>query len=208
MTASYQLYARPNAGSLAVQVALEQIGAPYELNWIGSSPADVERLRRVIPTGKIPALVLPDGTVLMESAAMLIHLAAAHPNFHLAPAPGSSEHALFLQWMVYLSANLYESVLRVYYPDRFSSRGQADAQAIGDQAKQDFVGHLRLICGRLSPYLLGERYSIADAYLYMLASWWPDDRAALHQALPALQRHASLVAALPAMVKAEADHAA
>jgi glutathione S-transferase len=207
MTASYQLYARPNAGSLAVQVALEQMGAPYELIWISSSAADVERLRRVIPTGKIPALVLPDGTVLMESAAILIHLAAASPAYHLAPTPGSSEHARFLQWMVYLSANLYESVLRVYYPDRYSTRGEADAAAVRDRAKQDFLDHLRLIAAHLSPYLLGERYSIADAYLYMLAAWWPDDRALVYGAMPALQRHATLVAALPAMVKAEADHA-
>jgi glutathione S-transferase len=75
----YRLYGRLGAGSLAPQMMLEEIGAPYELVWVSRAPAEVEQLRRVNPAGKIPVLVLPDGTPVSESAAILIHLTNAHP---------------------------------------------------------------------------------------------------------------------------------
>ena len=106
MTTTYKLYGRPGSGSHAVQVALEEIGARYERIWVGRDASDVARLRVVNPTGKVPALVLPDGTVMFESAAMLIHLALSHPQAALAPQPGTSRHAVFLQWMVFLSAKI------------------------------------------------------------------------------------------------------
>ena len=56
----YRLYGRPGSGSLAVQIALEEIGAPYERIWVGTGPAQVDEFRAVNPTGKVPALVLPD----------------------------------------------------------------------------------------------------------------------------------------------------
>src|SRR5271166_2815234 len=185
MSSPYLLFGRPGSGSLAVQVALEEIGAPYERIWVGQEPADLERFRQLNPTGKVPALVLPDGTLMFESAAILTHLALQNPRAGLAPEPGTSRHALFLQWMIFLSANLYEAVLRIYYSARFSSRGEADGDAIRQQGVTDFDAHAALIARSLGPYVLGAEYSIADVYLYMLASWHPD-RAALHSRLPLL----------------------
>lgn len=206
MNRQIKLYGRPGSGSLAVQVALEEIAVPYERIWVGQEPADVEQFRRLNPTGKVPALMLPDGTLMFESAAMLIHLALIHPEIKLAPPPGTARHALFLQWMVFLSANLYESVLRIYYSARYSSRGDADSDAIREQGMVDFLTHVELIGRNLHPYVLGAEYSIADAYLYMLAGWYPD-KAELHARLPAIGEHASLVLARPAVAKVEADHA-
>ncbi len=207
MATAYKLYGRSGSGSLAVQVALEAIGVPYECIWVSRETADVERLREVNPNGKVPVLMLPDGTVMFESSAMLIHLALVHPTVRLAPPPGTSRHALFLQWMAFLSANVYESVLRIYYSDRYSTRGEADAAAIHDQALADFCAHLEVICRGLAPYVLGSEYSIADVYLYMLAAWYPGEKTELYARLPALGRHAALLAARSDVAKAEADHA-
>jgi glutathione S-transferase len=96
---TYKLYGRQGAGSLAPQMLLEEIGAAYELIWISKAPADIEALRRISPAAKIPALLLPDGTVVSESAAILIHLTNAHPEAGLAPIAGGPAHAHFLQWM-------------------------------------------------------------------------------------------------------------
>jgi glutathione S-transferase len=207
MTMMYKLYGRPGSGSFAVQVALEEIGAPYERLWVGRETADVLEFRATNPTGKVPALVLPDGTVMFESAAMLIHLAQNHSRCALAPQPGTTRHAQFLQWMVYLSANVYEAALRMYYAARYSARGEADAAAIGEQGSTDFCAYVGLIGQGLDPYILGAEYSIADVYLYMLASWYPGEKAQLYARVPNLEAHAKLLSARPAIAKVESDHA-
>jgi glutathione S-transferase len=203
----YKLYGRPGTGSLVVQVALEEIGAPYERIWVGSEASDMARLRAMNPTGRVPVLVLPDGTVMFESAAMLIHLALSHPQSALAPHPGTGRHALFLQWMAFLSANVYEAALRIYYSDRYSSRGEADAEAIRQRGTDDFCTHLALVSQGLGPYVLGADYSIADAYLHMLASWYPGNKSELYARAPKLEAHAKLLSARPAVAKVGADHA-
>jgi len=207
MTAMYKLYGRPGSGSLAVQIALEEIGVSYERIWVGTDAADVARFRVTNPTGRVPALMLPDGTVIFESAAMLIHLTLAHAQSALAPQMGTTRHAVFLQWMVFLSANVYESVLRIYYPARFSTRGEVDIEAIRGQGTADFASYVGLISQGLSPYVLGGSYSIADVYLYMLASWYPGEKSELYRRLPKLEAHAKIVSARPAVAKVEADHA-
>jgi len=206
MSKSFTLYGRPSSGSFAVQVALEEIGAPYERIFFSQEPADVARLREINPTGKVPALTCPDGTLLFESAAILIHLALLYPGATVAPPPGTSRHGLFLQWMVFLSANLYDDVLRMYYSDRYSARGEADSDVIRQQGTADYLTHAALISQSLRPYVLGTEYSIADAYLYMLASWYPK-ASELQARLPALAAHTALVKQRPAIVKVEADNA-
>lgn len=206
MSSSYRLYSRKGAGSLAPQMLLEEVGAAYELVWIGKAPADIEAFRRVSPAAKIPVLVLPDGTVVCESAAILIHLTSAYPAAALAPVTGSSAHALFLQWMVFLSANAYEAALRYFYSERYSAAGEAAAAQIKSQALADWTRHLQAVHAALSPYVLGTQASAADHYLYMLASWYPPDDPALASQLPKLRQHAELMRRRPATQKAERDH--
>src|SRR6266576_2545978 len=200
---TYKLYGRSNSGSLAAQIVLEEIGATYEMIWVGRTPADVEVLREVNPMGKVPALALPDGTAVFESAAILIHLTLAHPAADLAPVAGSPAHARFLQWMLFLSSNVYEAALRISYPERYSTAGTAAADQIKAQALQDYARQLELIHGALSPYVLGEKLSAADPYLHMLAGWYPDDAGALGSRLPKLAQHAALLRRRPATRKAE-----
>ncbi|HWS70445.1 MAG TPA: glutathione S-transferase family protein [Steroidobacteraceae bacterium] len=202
----YRLYGRQGSGSLAVQVALEEIGVPFERIWIAKEPQAIARFREINPTGKVPALALPDGTLMFESAAILVHLSLVYPEAGLAPPPGTSEHALFLQWMTFMSANAYEAVLRMYYSDRFSTRGALDAEPIREQGTRDFLAHLELLSRSLKPYVLGARYSIADVYLYMLASWYPGGKDELFARLPPLGLHARALSLRPEVSKVEADH--
>jgi glutathione S-transferase len=202
----YKLYGRKNAGSLAPQIALEEAGARYELLWVNKNPQELEAFRRVNPLGKIPVLVLPDGTVISESAAILIHLTDLYPTAGLAPPRATTAHARFLQWMTYLSSTLYETALRYYYGERYSNAGAAATEQVKTQALADYGRHLEFAQTALSPYVLGEQFSAADPYLYMLASWYPGDMAALHKRLPKLAQHVELVRRRPSTRKAEADH--
>jgi glutathione S-transferase len=208
MTATaYRLYARYGAGSIAVQIALEEAGAPYEITWIARTPEAVEAYRRVNPAGRIPALALPGGAVMSESAAILIYLAAQYPQARLAPSEDTPGYAHFLQWMVSLSANLYETALRYFYSERYTSGGAAAAQDVKACALADYRRQLAAADAQLRPYLLGETYSLADPYLYMLAGWYPQDATALLKELPALARHARLLRERAAVRRAEAEHA-
>ena len=202
-SATYRLYGRPGSGSDVVRFLLEEIGTPYEFVPVGTTPAEIEAYRKLSLTDKVPALALPEGGAMFESAAICIHLAAAHPAARLAPAPGTAGHARFLQWMVYLSANLYECVRRIYYSDRYSRGGETAAAAIRQQALADFETILGVIVPVLSPYVLGKEISAADYYLYMVAGWHPDGWKALHPRWPALARHTALLAERPAVRKVE-----
>jgi glutathione S-transferase len=206
MTGTYTLYGRHGAGSLAPQIVLEEIGAPYEIVWVSKGAADLEVLRRINPFGKVPVLVLPDGSVVRESAAILLHLTGAYPAAGLAPETGTSAHARFLEAMVSLSANMYETLLRYFYSDRYSAAGAAAGAQIKAQALEDWNVQLERIAGTLSPYVLGEQYSAADPYLYMLAGWYPDEPGASAAKLPQLRRHAELVRGRRATRKADEDH--
>jgi glutathione S-transferase len=205
--AKYKLYGRAGTGSDIVRMLLEEIGAPYDFITVGKEPADIEAYRALTLTDKVPALVLPQGSPMFESAAICVHLAAAHPGARLAPVPGTAEHARFLQWMVYLSANLYECARRIYYPNRYSREGENAAEGIKHQATHDFLQILELIVPALSPYVLGRDFSAADYYLYVVGGWYPDGWDPLHAKWQALARHTALVAERAAVQKVEADQA-
>jgi glutathione S-transferase len=202
---AYKLYGRQGVGSLAAQMLLEEIGVAYELIWVSKTPEDIEALRLISPAAKIPVLLLPDGTAVSESAAILIHLTNAHPEAGLAPIAGGSAHARFLQWMVFLSANVYEAALRFFYSDRYSAAGAVAAPQIKVQALRDWTCHFELVHGALSPYLLGEALSAADIYLHMLAGWYPQEDSAVFS-LPKLKQHAELMRRRLSTRKAEEDH--
>jgi glutathione S-transferase len=203
----YTLYGRAGSGSDVIRMLLEEIGVPYDFIPISRDPAAVEQYRRINPTGKVPALVLPQGLVMIESAAICLHLAASHADARLAPAPGTIEHARFLQWMVYLSANLYECALRIYYPARYSRAAESAAEGIKQRADEDFIKILSLIVPALSPYVLGQDISAADYYLYVIGGWYPQGRGPLHAQWPALAQHTRLLASRSSVRKVEADQA-
>lgn len=199
----YRIYGRPTLGSDMPQMLLEEIGAPYELIRVGSEPADIEAYRRIAGTSKLPALALPDGSIMFESAAICIYLAEAHPQSRLAPAPATPERARFLQWMVYLSANVYECVRRIYRPQAFG--GASCAEAVKSQASREFAEVLAPVVPSLQPYLLGKDICAADFYLHVLAGWHPEGRDPFNRLWPALARHASLLGERPGVRKVEAQ---
>ena len=171
---SYKLYNRLGSGGFVVEAALTLAEASFELELLDSVPNTPlpEAFREINPWGQVPVLLLPDGTFMTESAAILIHLAAAHPEKALAPAPGTSAHAVFLRWMVFLSANVYEAVLRHGYPDRFTADPDG-APAVVEAADRRLAEGLRVVEDTLAPdgFLLGEAMSVADLYLAMLNAW-------------------------------------
>ncbi|HAQ34570.1 MAG TPA: glutathione S-transferase, partial [Alphaproteobacteria bacterium] len=108
---SFTLYGAPGTGSVCVETVLELIGAGFR--FVPASPfedgEEVARLKAVNPLLQVPALELPDGTIMTESAAILLYLTETYPDAGLAPAPGTAERAVFLRWLTFLAANFYST---------------------------------------------------------------------------------------------------
>jgi glutathione S-transferase len=174
---TYKLYSHEGSGGFAVEAALAKAGADYKLIEIDTAKGEQNRpdFVAINPMRQVPVLVLPEGTVMTESAAMVVHLAILHPDKGLAPRPATPGHARFLRWMFFMAANLYEGDLRYYYPDRYTSdpAGIEGVKAAGAaHMKKSFaVVEAALAPG---PFLCGPTLCMADVYLAMLTAWSPE----------------------------------
>lgn len=171
---TYRLYNRPASGGFVVEAALALAEVPFDLIELDSKVGTPlpESFRATNPWKQLPTLVLPDGTVLTETAAILIHLGAAFPEKGLAPMPGTPAHGVFLRWMVFASVNLYEAVLRRGYPGRFTDDPNAitatQAAAVARMGEALAVLEDAIDPG---PFILGDEMNLADVYIAMLFLW-------------------------------------
>ena len=126
----YTLYGFTGSGSAAVECALEMTGADYRIVEAASWEQNeaLAELERVNPLKQIPTLLLPDGTVLTESAAILMHLGFAFPNSGLlSTEPAERDRAL--RGLVYIPANCYSCITVIDYPERFTTMTDDAARA-------------------------------------------------------------------------------
>jgi GST-like protein len=116
----YALFGTKGSGSAAIEAALTLLGEPFRsvdaASWEPGPGRD--ELQRVNPLCQIPTLLLPDGSVLTESAAILIHLGLAHPDSALLPAD-AARRAQVLRGLVYVAANCYAAIGIIDYPERW-----------------------------------------------------------------------------------------
>src|SRR5262245_25448570 len=111
----YTLYGKKGSGSASTEAALEIIGAPYRIVETASWAINeaFKELLKLNPLGQIPTLVLPDGSVLSESAAILLHLGSVHPESGLLPPllpSHSSARAQAIRGLVFIAANCYAAI--------------------------------------------------------------------------------------------------
>jgi GST-like protein len=118
----YTLFGTQGSGSAAVEIALEQSGAPYRIVRASSWEPDsaLAELEKLNPLKQIPTLQLPDGSVLTESAAILIHLGLEFPAARILPADASAR-AQAIRGLVFIAANCYAAVSVIDFPERWSS---------------------------------------------------------------------------------------
>ena len=171
------VYGAQYSGSTAVEAALTLIGQPYTLIE-GATWAEADARERVAganPMRQIPTLVAPDGAVMTESAAILIHLADAHPQAQLAPPIGDPRRAQFLRWMLYVSSAIY--ALHWIKPDvRRIGAEPAQRQQVHDAVHERIAFCWQQMDAQLAPagpYLIGEQLTVLDLYVTVVSRFGP-----------------------------------
>jgi GST-like protein len=193
------LYGRRGWGSALVEAQLEWLGLPYAFRAVGNllqSAEAREALSGVNPLAQVPTLVLPDGRILTESAAITLHLADLTGRDDLVPAPAAAERAAFLRWLVFFVANIYPTFTFADEPARFvpDERSREGFRATVDAYARRLHGMVESEAG--TPWFLGERFSALDIYAGVFTRWRPR-RAWFAAHAPRLHAIAERVDALP-----------
>jgi GST-like protein len=176
MAENFVVFGERGTGSVAVEAALTLLGADYRVEnvpeaQLGSIPN---------PMAQVPALVLPSGELMTESAAILIWLADAHPAARLAPAADSPLRPAFLRWMAFVSAAIYAHYWARDFPVRVVKDPAAQAEVKASLNARIAHGWGVMEAGTTpGRYLLGDEISVLDVYVTVVSRWTP--RQALHE---------------------------
>jgi GST-like protein len=207
--ASYTLYGAPGSGAAAVEMALVLAGTTFRKVEAASWEAGAGRdeLARVSPLLQVPTLVLPDGSVMTESAAILIHLGLAHPDSGLLPAD-TSKRAQTFRGLVYIAANCYAAIGVIDYPERWCKPADDDT---GKRIIAGTKARLHELWERFAdqfqdaPWLGGPQLGALDV-LAATVSKWSGSRAHLEKQRPEFFRLLQRIDAHPQVAPVFARH--
>ncbi len=170
---AYKLFYALGSAAMGTRVILEEIGAPYELiptTIAMDEPRPPEQLA-LNPNGWVPVLIW-DENAMYECAAITVFLCDRHPDAKLAPAVDDPERGLYLQTLVYFSNSVQNAFQLNYYPDRFADTpaDEPSAQRRGNRRLRETWKVIDDQIGN-NEWVLGERFSAVDIYLFMLTTW-------------------------------------
>ena len=166
------LYYAPGSSSMASHLALEEAGAEYQTRLVNEEAGEhrTQAYLRVNPRGKVPALRLADGSVLVENVAIQTYVARTHPEAKLLPDDPEGE-ARALSLMAFFASTVHPAFSHFWAPGRFTDEpaGQAGVKAKG---LATFHGHCREIDAMLAgrDWFL-DRFSAADCYGFVFWGW-------------------------------------
>ncbi|MHB1375220.1 MAG: glutathione transferase GstA [Thauera sp.] len=165
-----KLYIKPGACSLSPHIVLEESGLDYETETVDLKTKRTkggEDFNQINPKGYVPALLLDSGELLTEGPAILQYVADQAPAKKLAPANGTIERYRLQAWLNFIGTELHKSCSPFFNP----AAGEEWKKIAGANLERRLAYIDEQLAGR--PYLLGEDFSVADAYLFTVLSWMP-----------------------------------
>ncbi|MFD2205462.1 glutathione transferase GstA [Kiloniella antarctica] len=169
MSNSVKLYYKAGACSLASHIVLRELGMNFEIEPVDTDTqitASGEDFSKINPDGYVPALKLASGEILTEGAAILQYLADQKPELSLAPAGGSIERARLQEHLNFISSELHKA-----FTPFFKGQAEGDARPAVDENVAKKLAHFEKILSDGRDYLLGDTFSVADAYLFVVTNW-------------------------------------
>jgi GST-like protein len=178
MDQAWTLFSARGSGAVAVEAALTLAGQPYRLvdayTWDKQHPESGDQVLVANPMRQVPALVLPGGEVITESAAILIWIAEQFPDARLAPPPGAPERGQFLRWMSFVSSAIYSLYWVKDDPSRLVP-DPAGHEALTERTLERIADCWRMMGEQVSPgdYVLGDELSVLDLYVAVVSRFRP-----------------------------------
>ena len=197
-----KLYFTPGACSLAPHIGLREAGYQFDLEQVDlatkmtKSGADYTKVNA---KGYVPALQLDNGEVLTEAPVILQYIADQKPDSGLVPKAGTMERYREQEWLNFVTSELHKGFGALFNPKIPEDYRPMAIERIG--TRLDFLA--KQLDGK--PYLMGEKFTAADAYLFTVLSWAPHLKISLDK-WPTLGAYLGRVGARPqvqAALKAE-----
>lgn len=198
-----KLYYAPGACSQAARIVAEEGGLPLELVQVtlGKSVTEKgENYKDITPLGFVPLLQFDDGSTLGECSAVVQYLADQAPTAGLLAPAGSFERYKTQEWLSFIATEIHKS-----FSPLFNPKLDPQSRAQGLKNLNSRLEHVARHLGS-HDYLVGDRFSVADAYLFVALSWSGYLQIDLNT-WPALVAFCQRIAARPAVqavLKAEA----
>ena len=167
------IFGDKGSGAFSAEAALAEVGAPYEFKTISLERNEQRspEFLAINPSGKMPAVRLPEGLILTESLAILLTVADHFPNARLLPPQASPERGTAYRWLAFMAAEIYPMVEISDYPERFAAGGDA-AEALRRKARERIRDRLLIVERQVAgPWFLPSGFSILDIYAAMFSRW-------------------------------------
>ena len=163
-----KLYYSPGACSLSPHIVLHEAGLAYTPVLASTKShklQDGTDFYTINPLGYVPVLELDDGTRLREGPAIVQYLADQAPHKNLAPANGTLARYRLQEWLTFIGTELHKSFGPLFTP--------GTPEDYKPQVRERLLGRLHWVDGELAhkPYLMGEQFTVADAYLFTVSNW-------------------------------------
>jgi glutathione S-transferase len=163
-----KLYYSPGACSLSPHIALLEAGLDFTAEKVDLKTKKTETgadFTTVNSKGAVPALVMDDGKLLTEGAVIVQYIADQKPQTGLAPASGTLERYRLMELLNYIASEVHKGYSPLFNP---AITPEAKAAAIAGLDKK-----FTFLAAQLGdkPYLLGDTFTVADAYLFTVLSW-------------------------------------
>ncbi|WP_280151045.1 glutathione S-transferase family protein [Piscinibacter sp. XHJ-5] len=205
----HTLYGSQGSGSAAVEVALERTGAPFRIIRASSWEPDsaLGELEKLNPLRQVPTLQLPDGSVLTESAAILVHLGLSFPASGLLPADATAR-AQSIRGLVFITANCYSAISIIDFPERWiADPDEAANERIRRAARGRLHQHWQMFADTFAarPFLSGDEPGALD-FLAAVVSRWSGTRPHLRTHRPEFLSVLERIEAHPSVASVFARH--
>lgn len=164
-----KLYYVPGACSLASHIMLREVGAEFEIERVDTQTKRTEHGTNffdISPNGYVPALKTQSGEIITEGAAILQYIADNAPDRAFSPKPGSIARARLQQFLNFAAAELHKS-----WGPLFSDQATEAAQTAARTAVGRKFDYLEGVLSDGRDYLVDGRFSVADAYTFVITQW-------------------------------------